>query len=45
MIIGDGDQYDYYFEAGGAIKDFHSKNNTDFYKFLSKLNDYSYLGS
>lgn len=37
MIIGDGDQYDYYFEAGDAIKDFHSKNSTNFYKFLSSI--------
>ena len=39
MIIGDGDQYNYYFEAGDAIRDFHSKNNTNFYKFLIAIDN------
>ncbi|WP_019674170.1 hypothetical protein [Psychrobacter lutiphocae] len=34
MLIGDGDQYNYWFEAGDGIRDFHVRNNTDFYRFL-----------
>lgn len=37
MLIGDGDKYNYYFEAGDAIKDYHRKNNTDLYVFLNEL--------